>query len=148
MKRFDVALIVLFDSEKRILLQHRSPDTEILPGYWAFFGGRIGPAETPRDAVFREALEELNCTLKDPRIIVEQDFKEGDAKGRLYVFIESLQGDKSVLRLQEGQGWGWYKESEILSLKMVDRDRQIIKVIWEYFRKNNQRPLDKITGHS
>jgi 8-oxo-dGTP pyrophosphatase MutT (NUDIX family) len=38
---YSVALIILHNSEKRCLLQHRSKDALILPDHWAFFGGSI-----------------------------------------------------------------------------------------------------------
>lgn len=135
--RFNVALIVLHDSQKKILLQHRSADARILPGYWAFFGGRINNEETPAMAVRREALEELNYKLKNPLLMVEEDFQEGDAEGRLFVYIEYIDKDKSILRLREGQGWGWYSESEINNLKMVERDKRISKSIWDYLGKGS-----------
>ena len=56
----------------------------------------------------------------------------------MYVFIEAFNGNKSALKLQEGQGWGWYKASEIDDLKMVDHDRQLVKSINLYLKNNNK----------
>lgn len=127
-----VALIVLYDSEKKFLLQHRSRDAKLLPEYWAFFGGGVKIEETPEDAIRREAYEELNLELKAPQLVIEQDFREGDLDGQMYVYIEAISDDKSILKLQEGQGWGWYKEQEMGDLKMIERDRQIIRSISRY----------------
>ena len=61
----DLALILLYDEQKRILLQHRSEDAPALPGYWAFFGGAIEKVESPEQSVRREAKEELGYELKN-----------------------------------------------------------------------------------
>ena len=129
---YKVALIILYDSEKRLLLQHRSMDAKLLPDYWAFFGGGLKEGETPDEAVRREAFEEINYKVKAPQLILEQDFREGDVIGRLYIYIEAFDKDKSELRLYEGQDWGWFKDSELNSLKMVDRDRQIVRLIMRH----------------
>ena len=50
----------------------------------------------------------------------------------LYVYIETFDGIKSALQLQEGQGWGWYKASETDKLKMIDHDRQLVRSIDRY----------------
>ena len=133
-----VALIILYDHEKNFLLQHRTRDAAVLPDYWAFFGGGIKEGETPEDGVRRKAYEELNYKLKAPRFFIEQDFRIDAVEGHMYVFIEAFDGNKSALKLQEGQGWGWYKASEIDDLKMVDHDRQLVKSINLYLKNNNK----------
>ena len=122
-----VALVILFDCDGRILLQHRTEDAARLPGHWAFFGGSIGEGESPKEAVCREAVEELNYKLVDPSLILEQDFELSNAQGRLYIFIDEFLSDKALLKLGEGQGWGWFYLSEIYKLKMIDQDRKIIE---------------------
>lgn len=136
--KYKAALIILYDREKKFLLQHRTKDAAVLPDYWAFFGGGIKEGETPEDAVRREAFEELNYGLISPLFFIEQDFKIGSTEGRMYVYIEAFNGNKSSLKLQEGQGWGWYKASEIDDLKMVDHDRQLVKSINLYLKNNNK----------
>lgn len=129
-------LLILYDSKKRFLLQHRTPDAKLLPGYWAFFGGGLKNGETTAAALYREAFEELNYRPRAPQLVLEQDFNECKTNGRLYVYIEAFDGDKSMLKLHEGQGWGWFKESDIDKLKMVGRDRRIIRFINHYLTNN------------
>lgn len=130
-----VVLIILYDSAKNLLLQHRSHDARIMPDYWAFFGGEIKEGETPEQAVRREAFEELNYLLKSPELVLEQEFKEAGFDGHMHVYSEAFDGDKSGLRLQEGQGWGWFTETKTQSLKMIGRDRKIINFIVRYLEK-------------
>jgi transketolase len=142
-----VALIVLYDRERRLLLQHRTENAPVLPGYWAFFGGGIKEGETPEDAVRREAVEELNYKLKAPLFFIKQYFKTDTNEGCMYVYIEAFNEDKSFLTLQEGQGWGWYHESETDSLKMINHDRKVIKLINQYLdSKINSSEIDQEIG--
>jgi len=142
-----VALIVLYDRERRLLLQHRTENAPVLPGYWAFFGGGIQEGETPEDAVRREAVEELNYKLKAPLFFIKQYFKTDTNEGYMYVYIEAFNEDKSFLTLQEGQGWGWYNESETDSLKMINHDREVIKLINQYLdSKINSSEIDQEIG--
>jgi 8-oxo-dGTP diphosphatase len=124
--------IILYDSDERLLLQHRTWDAERLPGYWAFFGGGIKEEESPESAVRREALEEIGYTPIEPLLFVQQNFRIMDDCGYMYVFIEPFNGEKVELKLQEGQGWGWFNALETDNLKMIDHDRKIIKTLSNY----------------
>jgi len=129
MMKSKAALIILYDSGNRILLQHRTEDAKHLPGYWGFFGGGIREGETPEEAVIRETREELNYELKNPKLFIEQDIRFPDTESRIYLFIASFDGDKSSLRLNEGQGWGWFKKDEIENLKMMEHDKKAITAV-------------------
>lgn len=126
---YSCALIILYDAENRLLLQHRTPDAPVMPDYWAFFGGSIKDGETPEEAVRREAFEELAYRPVAPLFVHERDYRIGDIAGHMYVFAEEFKGDKSSLRLQEGQGWGWFSEADADGLKMIEHDRDVVRVV-------------------
>jgi len=128
----NVAIIILYDQDKKILLQHRAEDAERLPGYWAFFGGGIEAGETPEQAVKRETLEELNYTLKNPRLIMKQDFLSKDETNEKHVFVEEFDPSKKIT-LGEGQNFGWFHLSEISGLKIIDHDIEVLKYIKEKY---------------
>ena len=124
----NVAIIILYDKDKKILLQHRAEDAKRLSGYWAFFGGGIEAGETPEQAVRRETLEELNYTLKNPRFIMKQDFLSKDETNEKHVFVEEFDPSKKIT-LGEGQNLGWFHLSEIDGLKIIDHDTEVLKYI-------------------
>lgn len=124
----NVALIVLYDKNKKILLQHRTEDADRLPGYWGFFGGGIDEGETPEQAVRRETKEELNYELKDPKLVMTQEFFYNEEKNIKYIFMEEYDKNK-LLTLGEGQGMEWFSVDEINELKIVDHDKEALKFI-------------------
>ena len=126
--------MMLYDSEKRFLLQCRTDDAKYLPGYWALFGGSIEERETPQQAVKREIFEELHYMVKSPTLFVEQVYVVDDLKGYMYVFIEEFHGDKRDLRLNEGKDFGWFFASQMHALKMLEHDRKLFQLADEYIR--------------
>lgn len=127
MKR-NVALILLFDKDKKILLQLRDENAERLPGCWAFFGGGIDNGETPEKAVRRETLEELEYELINPKLIMTQKFSEKHHHGTAYVFMEEY-GPSKKLILREGQAMKWYTLDEAINLRMSEHDIEVLKYI-------------------
>jgi len=57
-----------------------------------------------------------------------------DTTWHRFIFIDEYNGDKRALLLQEGEGWGWYRVSEIDRLTMADHDKRIITLLSEYLR--------------
>ena len=129
MRQLHVAIVLLVDHQNRFLLQHRTKDAPTAPDFWAFFGGGIRPHETPIEAANREAWEELNCRMQHPELVHERDFALVDAVGHMHVFVERFTGDRNQLQLREGQGWGWYRLAETKELKMLDHDREVLKLV-------------------
>lgn len=134
---YKVALIVLYDSENRFLLQHRTKDAKFLADHWAFFGGGLKAGETFSDALRREALEELNYKIENPHLVLGRIFQLGQIEAYICVYAEKFTKDKNQLSLNEGQGWGWYSESELGGLKMVKRDRGILDYISKWLKSRS-----------
>lgn len=126
-----VVCIILYDKDKKVLLQHRTKDALRLPDYWAFFGGAMENGETQKVAAIREIYEEVNFVSKNIKLTLIQDFELLDGKQVKNVFVEFCD-DKSNLELHEGQGWGWYDIDETKKLRMISHDREAL-----YFIKKN-----------
>jgi 8-oxo-dGTP pyrophosphatase MutT (NUDIX family) len=128
LKHRKVAVIILFDKKKRILLQHRDKFAKRYPLFWGTFGGEIEKGETPIRAVRREALEELGYELKNPRLVLTHDFLESDSFVKRYVFMEKYDLRKK-LTLGEGQGMTWHFFSDLNKLKIAEHNREIFEII-------------------
>ena len=116
--------IILFDKDKRILLQHRTEDDKKYPGMWGFFGGGIEGNETPLEAVKRECFEELNYKLKNPKLILKKKI----VGKTFFLFLEKYDPSKK-LTLQEGQGMGWFRIDEVNEIKTTQFLKGIISEV-------------------
>ena len=132
-----VALMVLFDADGLLLLQHRTDDAPFFPGYWGLFGGALEAEETPLQAVTRESWEELCYRPQQPSFILEQDFQVGELACRKYLYAELYTGDRADLQLREGQGWGWFNEAQISQLLMTDHDRTALAALRDQMLRTN-----------
>jgi len=108
------SLIILFDKNKKILLQHRDKNAERHPNIWGFFGGKIEENESPLEAVKRECMEELNYELENPRLVLT---KTSDERKR-YCFIEEY-NPKKKLTLKEGDAMQWFKMEDVKKIKTI-----------------------------
>ena len=125
-----VSVILLYDDNKRILLQHRDENIIILPGHWSFFGGAIDNGESPENTVKREIKEELEYDLTDPKLIMTQKFNTEIYDITRYVYVEKY-NPRHQLVLREGQSMDWYNFSDVAKLKVDKFDIEVIKIAEE-----------------
>jgi 8-oxo-dGTP diphosphatase len=120
----NVSVLILYDNDSKMLLQHRTKDAPTFPDYWAFFGGGVEEGESPEQAVKRESLEELGYELTAPRLFAAQTFVYNGSTYTKHVFVERYNG--KALTLGEGQAMGWFLAAETRDLMMNDHDRSTI----------------------
>jgi mutator protein MutT len=125
------SIIILYESGK-ILLQKRTMGSPRLAGKWAFFGGGIEDGEDSREAVIREAKEELDYELNSPMLIKRVDLYED--KNELYLYSEKFDSSKE-LKLQEGESFGWFSKEDINDMDMGSVDKEILLGLdWDKFK--------------
>lgn len=123
--RKDVSIILLYDQQKKILMQHRTKDAPRFPDHWGFFGGSIEKGENPKEAILREVLEELNYIIKNPKQVMVTIYKDKECKGKRHIFAEQYRmGEK--LELQEGQGMAWFTLEEARKLKVSPHNTVVL----------------------
>ena len=127
----NVSILVLYNDQKEILLQHRSKEALRLPDYWAFFGGGIEGTETPEQALNREIIEELEYEAVSPKLIFTQKVVYKEDENTKYVFVEKFDQTKK-LTLREGQGMDWWKFEDLDDLLIIDHDRIALSKVKEF----------------
>lgn len=132
----NVAVLVLYNEKKEVLLQHRSKDAQRLPNYWAFFGGGIERGETPVRTLRREILEELEYEVSSPTLVFEQKFIWKDDENTKYVFVERYNQNKPLVQ-HEGQAMQWYALEDLSGLLMSNHDKEALIKIREYLESIN-----------
>ncbi len=114
--------MILYDKQKRILLQQRTDDAPISPGKWGAFGGGKEGNETPKATTKREFWEEVNYKLEGPRLLFRYSLKNGD---EVYIFAEKYDGLQK-LKLNEGKDMKWFSLDEA---KKLDLAKNFIKAV-------------------
>ncbi len=130
----NVSFIILYDDDKRILMQHRNSDAPTSPNHWGFFGGGIKEKETSSQAVIREAYEELEIELENPRLFYEEYVNIKNKEHTNFYFIEKIK-DKSKIVLHEGQEMKWIFPNEIEKLLAKSYVKKVMKIIENELQK-------------
>ena len=134
MNRRDVALLILHRDDGHILMQHRTEDAPLWPGYWGLFGGGIEENESPEEAIEREIQEELHYHLPDMKLFLVMDIDKPDYVGTRYIFIAPYD-NKTPLERGEGQSMGWFGIDQVLNLKLSSYNRRTIELYRNHITK-------------
>jgi len=126
-----VAVLVLYNERKEMLLQYRSADAARLPNYWAFFGGGIEGRETPEEALAREILEELEYRVSTPKLIFTQTLAADREASTKYVFVERYDPSQPLVQ-HEGEDMKWWRFEDLDSLQIVDHDRDALSRVQQF----------------
>lgn len=100
--------IHIIDRYGRIYLQKRSMKKDIQPGKWdTAVGGHVSYGESIREAVFREAFEELRFTDFNPIGIEVYEFESAIEKELVNVFaaVGSYELHPDLDEVDEGRWW-------------------------------------------
>lgn len=131
MRKRRVSVIFLYDKDKRILMQHRDDDCDILPGYWGMFGGGIEEGETPEQALRRELAEEIEYRLDRPEFIFQKTYVQDGIEFELHSFAERYDPSQPIIQ-HEGQGHGWFTIDEAMRLKITKSREDDLEMVRKY----------------
>ncbi len=83
-----IATLLLYNKEKKVLMQHRAENAPRLPGYWGLFGGHVEEGESLEDALRRELLEEIEYRVRAPKLFNVKEFERDDGHVTSSTFTE------------------------------------------------------------
>ncbi|MGG2072801.1 (deoxy)nucleoside triphosphate pyrophosphohydrolase [Lysinibacillus irui] len=110
---------IIENEQQEIFCALRNP-TMVLANYWEFPGGKIEQGETPKQALYREILEEFNCMIRVGEQVAET-FHEYD---QFFVHLETykasiIQGVPEILEHTEAR---WVARNQLLDLPFAPAD--------------------------
>jgi 8-oxo-dGTP diphosphatase len=119
-----VGAVILRDGE--VLCAQRGPASS-LAGKWEFPGGKIEPGETPREALEREILEELRCTVRVGEEVITTTHEYDFAIVKLTTFYcELVEGSP---QLTEHAAVAWFLPDHLESLDWAPADVPAVGLI-------------------
>ncbi len=119
-----VVAIALFDDAGRVLMQQRASQKHH-GGLWEFPGGKVEPAEKPREALVREITEELGVTL-DSAQFQPAGLAEEEGDKTVVLLLYTTQQPATGIVPVEGQEWGWFALEEASGLPLAPMDRKLL----------------------
>ncbi|MBA2403507.1 MAG: NUDIX hydrolase [Bdellovibrionales bacterium] len=111
------AVTIVIEKDGRFLLGKRSAWKTSAPGYWCPVSGRIEAGETEREAVRREAFEEVGLTVEPLKKLCRMDTRDGS--GELHWWTVSILVGEAFLKNDEHSEIGWFTLEEMGQLTPI-----------------------------
>lgn len=128
----DVSLLILYDSKKRIYLQHRSDYKKRWAGYWGTFGGGIDGKETVEQALEREIKEELGYQVKKPVLVHIQTL----VTEKKYIHMEYYDSSQKLIpNKEECQDARWVTLDEAYQLNLIPHEFEALEKVRDFLHQ-------------
>ena len=126
--RVSAALII----KNKSFLAALRPLNKRLGGYWELPGGKVEPAEDPKDTCIREIKEELNCHIKVNSEITVCTFEYPDFRLQMDIFECEL-AEGNYPSLIEHTALQWVTAQNIFDFNWVPADKDFLPLIKEKY---------------
>jgi 8-oxo-dGTP diphosphatase len=117
-KKYDTIVVdaFLFDDRGRVLMQRRSMDRKLFPGYWDAIGGHLEPGESIEECLRREIREETSMELTRIYAMIHRFERRSDSSAINLQFVAQAEGTP-VPELGKVTELRWVDETELPLLK-------------------------------
>lgn len=133
MKNINVVAAVIRDGSRIFATQRGYGPYE---GWWEFPGGKIEQGETPRQALRREILEELDTQIQVGQLIDHVSYTYPEFHLEMDCFWCTV--TKGDLRLKEAEDARWLTKVDLFSVKWLPADLVVLEKIRELLQIQSQ----------
>ena len=133
MKHYDVVAAVIVDDGKVLCLRKGRTRYPYTSHKWEFPGGKIEEGETPKEALEREILEEMACSVSAKERIIAVDCEYPDFSVTLDAYLCKAKSQSFVLKEHEAFMWATAEEME--KMDWCAADVPIAKAVAEMLRR-------------
>jgi mutator protein MutT len=125
---------LIFNEENKLLLVRRADDDNWMAGKFALVGGTVEENEIPEETIVREAKEEVNLTLKKPKLV----YSTIEETTFLYVFVSKVTSSDKIKLNDEHSGYVWVNSNQIDEYDTVPNLGSMIKKVHDIMVNNNR----------
>lgn len=125
---------IIYDTEGKVLLLHRTYTDDFMNGTWGFPGGHIDAGETPKEAVEREVLEETGLSIVALPLTTKHI-----PNGTIHYFECTLlnQPHEVLLNTFEHRGYEWAWPSDVQNYELVGDLSSYVEELLELTEPNS-----------
>lgn len=131
MKHLEVCGAILMKNGKVLCAQRNAGKYDYVAFKWEFPGGKLEEGETPKEALHRELIEEMEVHIDaddmEPFYVVEHVYP--DFEMRMHCFLCSMGDENPVLR--EHADARWCTTDDILDLDWAPADLPVVRALVE-----------------
>lgn len=125
-----VVAAALVDVDGRVLIAQR-PEGRSMAGLWEFPGGKVGPDESPEDALVRELKEELSIEVCDTCLAPFTFASHAYESFHLLMPLYLCRRWEGQIRPQEGQQVRWVRAAKLSEYPMPPADVPLIAMLFD-----------------
>jgi len=104
------------NDNNEFLLQKRSLNKKVFPGYWSITGGGVDIGETTLDTVYRECKEELGITVDSNNLELVLSIKNDYNFTDIYLLKQNIDLKDIVMQEEELSDIKWVRINEIKNM--------------------------------
>jgi 8-oxo-dGTP diphosphatase len=125
-----VVAALICDGSGRVLLQQR-PVGKAHAGLWEFPGGKVEPAELPRESLVREIEEELGLTIQADTLhpVAFAETPQFVGTRPIVILLYKVAAWSGTPEAREGGAFAWVEPTEIAGFPMPPLDIDLLSRI-------------------
>lgn len=123
-----VAAAALVDADGRVLLARR-PEGKAMAGLWEFPGGKLGPGETPEQALIRELREELGVDVEGSCLTPLAFASHGYDGFHLLMPLYVCRVWRGAVTPREDQKLHWVRPARLRDFPMPPADAPLVALL-------------------
>lgn len=116
------------ERDGKFLLLKRPENKRTNPSHWNFVGGKREEGETPKQALLREAMEEIGLSVTITNCIGFYEDKQDDKDINIVVYKITADGD--ITLNEEHVEFGWFTKEEAMSMPLVNYIRWVLEDVY------------------
>jgi mutator protein MutT len=120
--------VVIFNSNNKILLCHRSISEDVFPGLWGIPGGKIDNEDvTLESGLKREVFEEVGIQIKNIRLISNNIREKSNGQYVVFMVYRADLAKGKLQALEDTDEVSWFKFEDIKPSNLTPHTYEVIK---------------------